>query len=92
MYLSIFCLGFTVTSQPSSSAAERSLNSIANALTKIVQLALGFLSLALEVLFSSLLLEVLVSKEVADGFFGTANGLIPLALGSVRVVFGRGAR
>jgi hypothetical protein len=68
------------------------MGSVADSLAKIAQLALGFLSLTLEILLTALLLEVLAADEVANSFLSTADGLVPCALSAVRVVFGRCAR
>jgi cadmium resistance protein CadD (predicted permease) len=47
--------------------------------------------LTLQILLAAGLFEVLVAEEVSDGFFGGANGLVPLAVGAVFVVLGHGA-
>lgn len=91
MHIGISCLLGPVTSQCSSSATGSSLDTFADTFSIIAQLALGLLPLALEVLFATLLFEVLVAKQVTNGFFGAANGLVPLALSAVAVVFGRGS-
>jgi hypothetical protein len=54
-------------------------------------LALGFLFLACGVLLFAGLAQVFVADQVADGFFGGAEGLVPGAVGALRVVFGYGA-
>jgi hypothetical protein len=78
----------TIASQGSSGTADGTLNPIANTLSKVTQLSLGFLALTLKILFTALLFEVRTADEVAGSFFGAAHGLIPLSLRAVAVVFG----
>jgi hypothetical protein len=92
MLIGILGLTLTITSQTSNGTTKRSLDTITNSLTKVRQLTLRLLTLALDVLLSTLLLEVLVSQKTANSLLSTADGLIPLTLGAVGVVFGRCAR
>jgi hypothetical protein len=80
-----------VAGQGSHSTANSTLSTITDTLSEIAQLAFGFLSLTLEVLFTALLLEIFAADNVAEGFLCAANGLIPLTLASVLAVHCRGA-
>jgi hypothetical protein len=50
-------------------------------------LTLGFLLFACGVLLCTSTAQILVADQVADGFFGRAQGLVPLARRAVLVVF-----
>jgi hypothetical protein len=77
-----------VSGQARDSTRDGAANAVLDALAIIIQLALGLLSLALAVLLDALLLERLVADCIADKLLGRADGLVPLALSAVRVVFG----
>jgi hypothetical protein len=54
----------------------------------ITQLPLGFLTLSLQVLLTAFLFQGLIAEEVSEGFFATADGLVPGALAAVGGVDG----
>lgn len=81
----------TITSNSSTDSTKRALGAVLDSLTPVLELALGFLFLACGVLLFAGLAQVLVADHVADGFFGGAEGLVPGAVGALRVVFGYGA-
>lgn len=87
VHVVVLLLAHAVTSDACDASPQCSLDSIADALPKVAQLALGLLTLTLEVLLATLLLEVLVAEEVADGLFGAACSLVPLTLSAIAVVF-----
>lgn len=77
-----------VTSDAGESTADSARNTVSNAGAEVVQLALGLLLLALEVLLATGLLQGLDSESVANGLLGRAGSLVPAASGAVRVVGG----
>ena len=64
---------------------------IRDSASQIAELALGFLALALAFLANPFLLQALGAEEVTNHFLARADGLVPRALGAVRVVLGNGA-
>jgi hypothetical protein len=62
------------------------LHTIRHPLPEITQLPLRLLGLALRILLLARLLQVLVTDETSDGFFGAADGLVPAAGLTVCVV------
>jgi len=84
--------GILIARQSSDRAANRSSDTISNATTKVLELTLGFLGLALLVLLNALLLQVLGSDDVAEHLLARTNGLIPLALVAIRIILGDAVR
>jgi hypothetical protein len=77
-----------VARQARSRTPHGPINPISNPRSKITQLPLSLLALALQVLISTFLLQGFAADEVPDGFFAGTDGLVPGALGTVGVVFG----
>jgi len=88
----VFGLLGSVTGQGRYGTTNSTLSTVANSLSEVAQLTLGFLALTLKVLVTTLLLETLASDQVADSLFGTTNCLIPLTLSAVGAVLCRGTR
>jgi hypothetical protein len=79
---------------PSNSRTHRTkvtLSPVLDALTPVLQLALGLLLLASRVLLGARLAQGLVADRVADGFLGRADGLVPGAVAAGGVVLCDGA-
>lgn len=81
----------TVTSHGSTNGTESTLGTVLHTTSPVLELALGLLLLASSVLLSSSTAQVLVANHVTNGFLGRADGLVPRAGGSVRVVLGDSA-
>ena len=79
-------LRFRVARQACDSAAYGAMDTIADALTEIADLALGLLRLAVLVLLDALLLERFRADEAAEHLLAAADGLVPVALRAVGVV------
>lgn len=77
VHVLIFGLLSAVTCQGGHRTTDGTLSTITDTLSEIGQLTLSFLSLTLEVLIATLLLEALAADEVTDSLLSTANGLIP---------------
>lgn len=76
-----------ITDNSSANGSQRALHAVSNTLTQVLQLTLGFLLFACGVLLCTSAAQILVADQVADGFFGRAQGLVPLARRAVLVVF-----
>lgn len=83
--LPLLLLGL-IARQTSKSASHGPANTVADALSKIAQLALGFLAFALGVLLLAGLAHAFEAKGASDGLFAGAHRLVPRAGGAVRVV------
>lgn len=84
----IVLLGLLVAHGPRHRTTHSSLSAIRDTATQVAQLALRLARLALLVLLAALLLQAFGAGEVAHGFFGGAEGLVPAAGLAVRVVLG----
>ena len=83
--LPLLLLGL-IASQTSKSAPHGPANTVADALSKVAQLALGFLAFALGVLLLTGLAHAFEAKGASNGLFAGAYRLVPRAGGAVRVV------
>jgi hypothetical protein len=75
-----------IAGNPRHRTANSTLHAIRNPLPQITQLPLCLLRLAFRILLLTLLLQALIPDESTDRFFGAADGLVPAALLTVRVV------
>lgn len=91
MLVTVLLLLSTVTSNSSTDRTKRTLGTVLDSLTPVLELALGFLFLACGILLFAGLAQVLVTDQVADGFFGGAESLVPGAVGALGVVLGYSA-
>lgn len=71
----LFLLAIPRNRRPNS--PQLSLRTIRYPLAQILQLALGFGLFARRVLLDALPAEILAARQVANGFFGGAKGLVP---------------
>jgi hypothetical protein len=75
-----------IASQTSKSAAHSPADTITNTLSKIAQLALGFLALALGILLLACFAHAFETKRAAESLFSSTDRLVPRAGGAVGVV------
>jgi uncharacterized membrane protein HdeD (DUF308 family) len=79
MLIAILLLLSAVTGNSSTNRSQSTLGTVLDSLTPVLQLALSFLLLASSVLLRAAATESFVADQVAYGFFGRAEGLVPLA-------------
>lgn len=91
MDITVLLLLGAVTSDGGTNGSKSTLSAVLNALTPVLQLALGLLFLASGVLLGSGASQVLVSDNVANRLLGRANGLVPGSRVTLGVVFGNGS-
>lgn len=91
MLVAVLLLLLAVARDSSANGAQSSLSAVLDTLTPVLELALGFLLLSSGVLLGTAATEALVADEVAYGFLGRADSLVPLASRTVLVVLGHGA-
>lgn len=91
MHILILLLLLAITSNRRSHGTQVALGAVLDTFTPVLQLALGLLLLAGGILLDTSLAQVLVADRVANGFLRRTDGLVPGAVGALRVVFGDGA-
>ena len=91
MLVAVLLLLLAVTRDSSANGAQGTLSAVLDTLTPVLELTLSFLLLSSGVLLGTTATEALVADEVANGFLGRTDSLVPLASGAVLVVLGHGA-
>lgn len=86
MHQTILLLLLFIARQGSPRTAQRAVHTIFHAVSVVRQLALGFHAFSAGVLLRAGVFEVCGPDESAEGFFGRAHGLVPLALCAAGVV------
>jgi hypothetical protein len=76
-----------IARQTRNRTAHSPTNTIAHALSKIAQLALGLLAFALGILLLAGFAHALEAQGASESLFAGADGLVPRAGGAVGVVF-----
>ena len=77
-------LGLLVTSQAGKGTTDGASNAVADTVSKIGNLTLGFLALALLVLSDALLLETLCAEETSNCLLSSTDSLVPGSFSAVR--------